>query len=177
MSFLASAGPIRLGKRPLISCGAVAGPSRAYFRPLPRLAIALRDPRSRSCDFSSIQARHLSSTLSRSFPPPNSKPASHSPATPRNTAIDPSTSVSKTESTQAKTDWRIILKLAENIWPANSPTTKIRVLGALSLLVAGKVLNVQVPFFFKGIVDGLNVAITPDSTVYLLAGTAIMGCE
>ena len=40
-----------------------------------------------------------------------------------------------------------------------------------------QVLNVQVPFFFKDIVDALNVPITADSTVWVLGGAAISGCK
>jgi len=47
---------------------------------------------------------------------------------------------------------------------------------ALGLLVAGKLLNVQVPFFFKQIVDSLNVPITESTTVWVLAGASIAGC-
>jgi hypothetical protein len=50
------------------------------------------------------------------------------------------------------------------------------VVGALGLLVAGKVLNVQVPFFFKDVVDSLNVPITAESSVWILAGASIAGC-
>jgi len=81
------------------------------------------------------------------------------------------------EKEQTWTDWAIIKKLAVNIWPKNAFQTKVRVVGALALLVGGKVLNVQVPFFFKDIVDSLNVPITSDTTVWVLAGTAIAGCE
>ena len=81
------------------------------------------------------------------------------------------------EKSQAKNDWSIISKLAHNIWPKGQTATKVRVLGALALLVGGKVLNVQVPFFFKDIVDSLNVPITESSTVWVLAGASIIGCE
>ena len=80
------------------------------------------------------------------------------------------------EKSQAKADWRIIMQLARNVWPKNSPGVKIRVAGALGLLVAGKLLNVQVPFFFKQIVDSLNVPITESTTVWVLAGASIAGC-
>lgn len=66
-------------------------------------------------------------------------------------------------------------RLAVNIWPKGDNEVKIRVVAALTLLVAGKVLNVQVPFFFKEIVDSMNVTITSSSTVWLLAGSAILG--
>lgn len=41
-----------------------------------------------------------------------------------------------------------------------------------------QLLNVQVPFFFKGIVDALNVEIDPTSGqgVFAIAGTVIIGC-
>ena len=81
------------------------------------------------------------------------------------------------EKSQAKADWRIIMQLARNVWPKNSPGVKIRVAGALGLLVAGKLLNVQVPFFFKQIVDSLNVPITESTTVWVLAGASIAGCQ
>ncbi|KAL7425175.1 Iron-sulfur clusters transporter atm1, mitochondrial [Cryptotrichosporon argae] len=79
------------------------------------------------------------------------------------------------EGDRTKTDWRIILKLAGNIWPRNAPAVKARVLVALTLLVGAKVLNVQVPFFFKQIVDSLNVPITESTTVWVLAGASIAG--
>ena len=81
------------------------------------------------------------------------------------------------EKSQGKADWRIIIQLARNVWPKNSPGVKVRVAGALGLLVAGKLLNVQVPFFFKHIVDSLNVPITESTTVWVLAGASIAGCE
>lgn len=81
------------------------------------------------------------------------------------------------EKKQAQTDWTILRQLASNVWPKDNTSVKIRVVTALSLLVAGKILNVQVPFFFKGIVDGLNVAVDADTTVWVLAGAAIAGCE
>lgn len=92
--------------------------------------------------------------------------------------VDPD-QVSKaiTEKQQAKADWRIIIQLARNVWPKNSPGIKVRVAGALGLLIAGKLLNVQVPFFFKQIVDSLNVPITESTTVWVLAGASIAGCK
>jgi ABC transporter ATM len=53
----------------------------------------------------------------------------------------------------------------------------VRVLAALGLLVGGKLLNVQVPFFFKDIVDSLNVEITANTGVWVLAGASVAGCE
>jgi ATP-binding cassette subfamily B (MDR/TAP) protein 7 len=101
------------------------------------------------------------------------------PTKPVTTAVQgldtPSKAIS--EKSQAKADWRIIIQLARNVWPKNSPGVKVRVGGALGLLVAGKLLNVQVPFFFKYIVDSLNVPITESTTVWVLAGASIAGCK
>lgn len=97
---------------------------------------------------------------------------------PTTTSVNPDAPTAPvSEKSQALTDWRIILKLAENIWPRDSPKTKIRVLAAMALLVGGKVLNVQVPFFFKDIVDSLNVPITSGTSVWILAGASIAGCK
>ncbi|GAA5979670.1 hypothetical protein JCM5350_003805 [Sporobolomyces pararoseus] len=78
---------------------------------------------------------------------------------------------------QTRKDWDIVKKLLPNVWPKNDWSTKTRVLIAISLLVGGKLLNVQVPFFFKGIIDTLNVEVDPTSSqgVLAIAGTVIVG--
>ena len=123
--------------------------------------------------YPSLISRSFSTSPHRRTPPPTTS----SPA-PSNKALNPD-AVSKTvtEKSQALTDWAIIKRLAVNIWPKEGFSTKVRVVGALGLLVGAKVLNVQVPFFFKDIVDSLNVDITSDTTVWVLAGAAIAGCE
>lgn len=40
-----------------------------------------------------------------------------------------------------------------------------------------KVLNVQVPLIFKDVIDALNIEFTSDSTVWVLAGSLILGCS
>lgn len=79
------------------------------------------------------------------------------------------------EKKQALTDWTILRQLASNVWPKDKPGVKARVMLALSLLVAGKVLNVQVPFFFKNIIDSLNMPLTDNLTVWTIAGASIAG--
>ncbi|BGP55858.1 Iron-sulfur clusters transporter atm1, mitochondrial [Rhodotorula sphaerocarpa] len=78
---------------------------------------------------------------------------------------------------QTRRDWDIIKKLLPNVWPKSDWSTKRRVLLALGLLVGGKLLNVQVPFFFKNIIDALNVEIDPSSGqgLFAIAGTVILG--
>lgn len=98
-----------------------------------------------------------------------------------------------TQSEQRKKDWRIIWKLMENVWPKNDWSTRGRVLFGLTLLVGGKVrvlhwskcwrlkqacqlLNVQVPQVFKSVIDALNVDFAAGSTVWIVAGSLILGC-
>lgn len=58
---------------------------------------------------------------------------------------------------QRRADWAILREMVQYLWPKDSRSARIRVSAALGLLLAGKVLNVQVPFFFKNIIDSLNV--------------------
>ncbi|KAM0791593.1 Iron-sulfur clusters transporter atm1, mitochondrial [Microbotryomycetes sp. NB124-2] len=78
---------------------------------------------------------------------------------------------------QTRKDWEIIKTLLPNVWPKNDWGTKTRVLVALGLLVGGKLLNVQVPFYFKDIIDALNAEIDPTTAggVFAIAGTVIVG--
>ncbi|BFZ59024.1 Iron-sulfur clusters transporter atm1, mitochondrial [Saitoella coloradoensis] len=77
---------------------------------------------------------------------------------------------------QRKADIAIIKEMGQYLWPKNSFGTKARVVSALILLVGGKVLNVQVPFYFKSIVDSMNVDFsTTGGTVTTAAGALILG--
>ncbi|GAA5844949.1 hypothetical protein JCM3766R1_000342 [Sporobolomyces carnicolor] len=113
----------------------------------------------------------------RSTPP--STTTTPSPATSKNPprADDVGKPEVVSEKEQTRRDWDIIKKLLPNVWPKNDWSTKTRVLLAISLLVGGKLLNVQVPFFFKGIIDTLNVEVDPTSSqgVLAIAGTVIVG--
>ena len=84
---------------------------------------------------------------------------------------------------QRKVNWGILKTLVKYIWPKDNIGFRVRVVIALSLLVGAKVLNVQVPFFFKDIIDKLNIdfsqlgtAGSVNATVFTVAGTAILGC-
>lgn len=50
----------------------------------------------------------------------------------------------------------VIRKLAGYLWPADDPAIKKRVIAALGLLGASKVLSVSVPFLFKYAIDNLS---------------------
>ena len=58
---------------------------------------------------------------------------------------------------QRKADWAIMKEMARYLWPKDDLSARARVATALALLVASKVLNVQVPFYFKHIVDSMNI--------------------
>ncbi|RHZ82635.1 hypothetical protein Glove_106g17 [Diversispora epigaea] len=89
--------------------------------------------------------------------------------------IDPPIIKSEQSLKKNVTDWSIIKNLAGYIWPKDNLSIKIRVVLALSLLIGGKVLNVQVPFFFKQIVDSLNIDVEQIGNVWTVAGAIILG--
>ncbi|KIP06263.1 hypothetical protein PHLGIDRAFT_91112 [Phlebiopsis gigantea 11061_1 CR5-6] len=78
-------------------------------------------------------------------------------------------------SQQRRNDWAIIKRLSANLWPKDDWSTKARVVTGMGLLVAGKLLNVQVPLLFKNIIDTLNIPVTDDSTVWIVCGSLVLG--
>ncbi|KAI9638793.1 putative ATP-binding cassette transporter [Dioszegia hungarica] len=163
---------------------AVAGPSEAYRSLRPR-ATPPPSPHLRYLHTSSATSyRHLAPTDPPSSPPSRSpSSSSSSPSLPSRptppltvSPVNPDApSAPTSDRSQSAADWRIIRRLAINIWPRDSLGTRVRVLAALGLLVGGKLLNVQVPFFFKDIVDSLNVEITANTGVWVLAGASVAG--
>lgn len=81
---------------------------------------------------------------------------------------------SKSTKSQAPTisELRILKNLFQYIWPKSNSKVKIRVILALALLISAKLLNVQVPFFFKETVDSMNVDWS-DSSVALPAAIGL----
>ncbi|WVO24643.1 iron-sulfur clusters transporter ATM1, mitochondrial [Cryptococcus decagattii] len=172
----------------LFTSGALSGSFRTMttscFKRVYRTQIPSGDPLRKHLRSVPPSARQplasFSTSYRRQIPPPRSPPTTaQSPTLPLKASTTPPSSFNASKpvatESQDKTDWSIIVKLAGNIWPKNNPNVKLRVIGALTLLVAGKVLNVQVPFFFKTIVDSLNVPITESTTVWVLAGASIAG--
>ena len=80
-----------------------------------------------------------------------------------------------------RANWRILGKLMQHTWPRGDNGTKARVVLAVALLLAGKLLNVQVPFFFKAVIDKMNDAVnaqldlTNPNTLWVVAGASILG--
>jgi ATP-binding cassette, subfamily B (MDR/TAP), member 7 len=76
---------------------------------------------------------------------------------------------------QRKVDLAILKEMAKYLWPKGELGTKVRVGTALSLLIGAKVLNVQVPFYFKNIVDSMNIDfLAVGGTAWTVAGSMIV---
>ncbi|TPX14722.1 uncharacterized protein E0L32_005117 [Thyridium curvatum] len=129
-----------------------------------------------------------SSSSLRDQPTQNPKPAASGPTTPitakdaaaaiskstPKASKDPLAAIDKSTQEQRKADWAIMKEMSRYLWPKNDISTKMRVGLALSLLVGGKIMNVQVPFYFKSIVDAMNIDIgATGGTAATIAGTMI----
>ncbi|MFQ5958551.1 MAG: ABCB family ABC transporter ATP-binding protein/permease [Alphaproteobacteria bacterium] len=67
-----------------------------------------------------------------------------------------SASSARPTGTLARQDFKTIRALMPYLWPADAPGLRVRVVVALAFLVAAKVVNVCVPFFYKWAVDALS---------------------
>ncbi|KAG6010960.1 Iron-sulfur clusters transporter atm1, mitochondrial [Claviceps lovelessii] len=111
--------------------------------------------------------------------PPQTAP-SGSPGAPgagltRTKNRDPLASVDKSAAEQRKADWAIIREMSRYLWPKDGLGTKLRVGVAVSLLIGAKLLNVQVPFYFKSIVDSMNMDFAAvGGTAAAVAGSMIV---
>ncbi|KAF4571690.1 Iron-sulfur clusters transporter atm1, mitochondrial [Pleurotus pulmonarius] len=108
-------------------------------------------------------------------PPKDPKDPSIPSPPPKNGAADPLQTADVTRAEQRRTDWRIVKQLMEHVWPRGDWKTRAIVVLGFTLLIGGKVLNVQVPIIFKHIIDALNIEITSDTTVWVVAGSLVAG--
>ncbi|KAI1137698.1 P-loop containing nucleoside triphosphate hydrolase protein [Hypoxylon sp. FL0543] len=101
--------------------------------------------------------------------------SSKAPKKPASTQKDPLAAIDKSAQEQRKADWAIMKEMAHYLWPKDSLSTKLRVSLAVVLLVGAKVLNVQVPFYFKSIVDAMNIDVgATGGTAAMIAGSMIL---
>lgn len=115
------------------------GPSHAVaaaFAPLARL----RPPP--CCSLNS--ALRCSSSASAASPPPPPKPPKQ-----------PLASASGDPPSGEGSGLRILAELTQYVWPPDRPDLRLRVVASLGLLLASKLVSVQVPFLFKHAVDAL----------------------
>ena len=79
---------------------------------------------------------------------------------------------------QRKADWAIMKEMSRYLWPKDNLGTRMRVGMSVALLVGAKLLNVQVPFYFKSIVDSMNIDfISVGGTAWTVAGSMIVACK
>ncbi|KAJ2781834.1 Iron-sulfur clusters transporter atm1, mitochondrial [Coemansia javaensis] len=74
----------------------------------------------------------------------------------------------------SKAGAKVILGMYKYVWPRGDWATRSRVIAALALMVGSKVLNVQVPILFKGIVDTLNVDLAATGGTLSTVATAML---
>ncbi|KAK6202879.1 P-loop containing nucleoside triphosphate hydrolase protein [Scheffersomyces amazonensis] len=99
-------------------------------------------------------------------------PKSSPPTTTTTTKDSPSSLFGRDISTS---QLKMLSSLLSTIWPKNKPSFKFRVVIALALLIGSKLLNVQVPFFFKSIIDEMNIEWTEHlGTVGTVIGSLIL---
>ncbi|CAG0898196.1 unnamed protein product [Darwinula stevensoni] len=86
------------------------------------------------------------------------------------------------EGVSSVTSQQMIKAMFSYIWPKDKPAIRQRVMLSLGLLVAAKVVNVQIPFIFKHAVDYLNThtgsvlgMIDPPSAVLTVATSILIG--
>ncbi|KAI1385568.1 P-loop containing nucleoside triphosphate hydrolase protein [Hypoxylon trugodes] len=97
------------------------------------------------------------------------------PKKPASAQKDPLATDEKSAQEQRRADWTIMKEMAHYLWPKDSVSTKLRVSLAVALLIGAKVLNVQVPFYFKSIVDAMNIDVgATGGTAAMIAGSMIV---
>ncbi|CAB16305.2 mitochondrial iron-sulfur cluster exporter Atm1 [Schizosaccharomyces pombe] len=70
----------------------------------------------------------------------------------------------------------IVKDMLQYIWPKGKTNLKVRVVSALALLVAAKILNVQVPFYFKSIIDTMNTTLVQEvGALWSTVGAVVLG--
>lgn len=93
-------------------------------------------------------------------------------------AKDPLSEAQLSTKEQRKADWAIIREMTQYLWPKDNIGTRLRVGLSVGLLVGAKVLNVQIPFYFKSIVDAMNIDFAAvGGTATTVAGSMIIACK
>ncbi|TPX63040.1 hypothetical protein SpCBS45565_g06910 [Spizellomyces sp. 'palustris'] len=166
------------GLRPVYQCSKELFARRGIFNSWPRRSVSLERLR---CSSSLIQGSknkkrlftpvvttflHIRTTASEAVETKEKTPPSTSPPAASYVRSYP-------EPGTRAADWQIVKELTAYLWPKGEPGIKARVIVALSLLIGGKVLNVNIPILFKHVVDILQPI--PGATVMTVAGTVLLG--
>lgn len=122
-------------------------------------------------------------------PSSSSSPSSSSPSTPTSTpklstklsALAQSAQASNLLAVDMRESQKVIpmlFSLKKYIWPPSgeegSLKMKTRVVAAMSMLIAAKVMNIQVPFLFKSAIDSMTVVPGDAQTVFVAVPLAIL---
>ena len=94
--------------------------------------------------------------------------------------ISHSTKDSSVSSVEKEKGWRILKELGVYLWPSkdmhpNTSALKLRVVTAVTLLFGSKLLNIQVPFIFKALVDKLDLSSKSNAGGSSSAGGVVEG--
>lgn len=101
------------------------------------------------------------------------QPSSRNAIIPTDVNLEGGKAVSNKE--QRKVDFAIMKEMVRYLWPKGEFGTKLRVSTALAFLIGAKVLNVNVPFYFKSIVDSMNIDfLAVGGTAWTVAGSMII---
>ncbi|KND92987.1 Iron-sulfur clusters transporter ATM1, mitochondrial [Tolypocladium ophioglossoides CBS 100239] len=167
----------RLLSRPSLLCPRCCF-ARAHSRPswLPQPPLAVAQPLRTSAASRREQAPSKpGQPLKPSAILPTAATANAKPAKAKTANVDPLAGVEKSATEQRKADWAIMKEMSRYLWPKDSLGTKFRVGLAVALLIGAKLLNVQVPFYFKSIVDSMNIDIAAvGGTATTIAGSMIL---
>lgn len=125
----------------------------------------------RSVNFSTYRPLRFKSSGPQIWKQSNGKMTGKPIVQPKIEAPKPQTNETKSRA-PTMSELKILRNLVHYIWPKGNNKVKLRVIAALMLLIGAKLLNVQVPFFFKDVVDSMNVDWS-DSTVALPAAIAL----
>ena len=146
--------------------------------------------------------RHLAAQDAKSTPQSSTTAAAPAAGVNESPKPTPTSKATVSNAEQRRRDWAIVRRLLVHIWPKDDWATRGRVVLGVGLLISGKVrlssllssisarsslnicffffglqlLNVQVPLFFKEVIDTLNIPLDAQSTVWVICGSVILAC-
>ncbi|PGG95388.1 iron-sulfur clusters transporter atm1, mitochondrial [Helicocarpus griseus UAMH5409] len=130
-------------------------------------------PHAKSRATSESPTAQASKAGGQTTPQTNPKDGREAKAAKKPASLTDDTTVNTKE--QRKADWAIMKEMAKYLWPKDDWGTKVRVGAALTFLIGGKILNVEVPFYFKSIVDSMNIDFAAvGGTAWTVAGSMLI---
>jgi len=163
---------------PATARGALYTTTRSHFRSQVFTTTSCLAARARLASDTEPRYNGYQKAAFGSYAPKEPKTTKKPVTTTSDKSKDPLAVDNKSTQEQRKADWAIMKEMSQYLWPAagkGSLDTKMRVSLAVGLLVGAKVLNVQVPFYFKSIVDAMNIDIgATGGNATVIAGSMIL---